>query len=605
MSVPTEMIAEIEARTNIVDVIGRHVSLKPAGASFKGLCPFHSEKTPSFFVNPDKGFFHCFGCGVGGGVINFMKRVEGISFTEALEILAAEAGVSLGSNRSQEGESARLYQEREKLYDLNRKTAEYYHDLLGSAAAAAARDFLSARGVEEESSRNFGLGYAADSWDALLNYLRSLGFSDELIAQGGLIIERKSGKGYYDRFRNRLIFPIIDGRDRTIGFGGRLLGDEGENMPKYVNSPETPIYSKRNSLYGLNLGHKSIVASGQAVIVEGYMDLISLYQRGVTNVVASSGTSLTEGQAEAIRRYAQEVVILYDSDAAGSAATSKGLDVLVGKGLSVRVAFLPPGHDPDSFIREEGSEALLERLQNGLDLFDYRLRNALESHDISTTEGKKKLSDDIIANLLKFKNDVQIEDYIGKTQELLRKTSAYLDEAALRSEIRKTRRRSARGGGKEEKEAVVREKIVDGAFKAERVLVGLMLKDTQFISKVRQKFQEESVGTEVFSDSKYREIAALLLDGEGEANEGGVGSLSTMEDDSLNDTVSGLLFEEELGGDWEEEALNDMIRVIADRPKRERWRELGSYITQTLAASKPVETKKAEEYKRLTKYLKG
>jgi len=606
MQASSGVIAEIESRVNIVDLISRYVSLKPAGASFKGLCPFHPDKNPSFFVSPDKGYYHCFGCGVGGGAVNFIRRMEGLSFAEALQILAAEVGVSLTAGRAKDSKASDLYREKENLYSLNRVAADYYIKLLWSETGSAARAFLSSRRIGEEEARKFQLGCASDSWDALLNHLRRLGFSDESIAGGGLAAERRSGDGYYDRFRNRLIFPIIDGRDRVIGFGGRLLEDSDHDAPKYLNSPETQVYLKRDSLYGLNLTRKGIAASGQAVIVEGYVDLISLYQGGVANVVASLGTSLSEGQAEVIRRYAREAIILYDADSAGEAATSRGLDILLGKGLSVKVASLPEGHDPDSFIRQEGGEALLERLHVAIDLFDYRLTMALKNHDLSTTDGKKRLSDDIIANLLKFKNDVQIEDYIRKTQELLRRTSAYLDETALRSELRKALRRTGRGGGENGSVAVVREKRAeDRLLKAERAIVRLMLKDHQIVNIVQDKFRDEDIGVEVFSDPKYREIASLLLSQDEKGGSGQPVALSSLEDDSLSDTVSALLFEDELGGNWEEGALGDMIRILTDKPKLERWKELEGYIREALTKDKPVEPEKASEYQRLTRYFKG
>ena len=363
---------ELKAQLNIVDIIGREVTLKKSGSNYMGLCPFHNEKTPSFSVNEGKQFYHCFGCGKSGDVIGFVQEYYKLPFMEAVEKLAAENGIKLPERRSSGPKI-----DYDKYHGINAKAARFFYNNLGTKGNKGLA-YLKKRGLSKETITAFGLGYAPASGTALVDHLRSEGVSDDDMLKLGLANNGKNG--LYDKFRDRVMFPIISTQDKVIGFGGRAIADI---KPKYLNSPESEIFLKKNNLFGLNLTKKEIDREGRAIIVEGYMDMISLYQNGVKNVAASLGTALTVNQARLLCRYSKNIVLSYDSDSAGINAALRGIDVIIAAGGKPRVMHVTDGKDPDDFIRVHGKDAFIRLADNAMPATDYKLRLAKRGFDLS------------------------------------------------------------------------------------------------------------------------------------------------------------------------------------------------------------------------------
>jgi DNA primase len=387
------LLDDIRGATDIVDLVGRFVNLRKAGTGWKGLCPFHAEKTPSFTVNPRKGIFHCFGCGVGGDAFGFLMRQDRLSFPEAVRALAKTAGIALPDERGQGGDSGR-----DELLRAIGLAARFYQEQLARPTGERARAYLEQRGIDPEVAKTFGLGYAPEGWDTLLGYMRSEKVAEETLITAGLAVQRENRAGAYDRFRGRLLFPIRDLQGRVVAFGGRAFGDE---QPKYLNSPETPLYIKGNLLYAADLARPAIQAQNRAFLVEGYVDCLMCHQYGFTGTVAALGTAFTPAQLALLRRYCDEVVTFFDADAAGQKAAARAEELLeptdggmawavnrsgafAGGAFRVKVALLPVGHDPDTFLRTAGGEAFAERITAARSLLAYALDRAIVDPDGAT-----------------------------------------------------------------------------------------------------------------------------------------------------------------------------------------------------------------------------
>ncbi len=389
MYIEDSCLEEIQNRVDLVAVISEYVELKPAGRSFKGLCPFHEEKTPSFVVTPEKGIFHCFGCGTGGNVFSFLMRMENIPFPEAVENLAEKCGVELP--RRKKGNEGKQRKEKERFFELSESAREYYvRELFQSAEPAALRArsyLLKKRALKPEILQEFGIGFSSRSGKGVIEYLLSKGFSgSEIIASGvGTITSRRA---LSDRFRGRVTFALQDVNGRVIGFAGRAMDEYG---PKYLNVPESTYFSKGKHLYGLHAAKTHIRKQGRAVLVEGYMDFLTLYQAGIQSTVASMGTALTKEQATLLRRFAGEVILCFDSDSAGEAATARGMLILSEKGLQVRIVPLPSPYDPDSYLQEKGTKSFEALLDNAQSLFDYQLGLFIKKYGYDTLEAKVKI----------------------------------------------------------------------------------------------------------------------------------------------------------------------------------------------------------------------
>ncbi|GIX48734.1 MAG: DNA primase [Candidatus Tectimicrobiota bacterium] len=405
--IPETVVEEVLRRADIVAVVGEYVRLRKSGASYKGLCPFHQEKTPSFTVSPDKGLFYCFGCQAGGNVVHFVMRREGLSFPEAVRHLAARYGVPLA-------DTAAPPDRFEPFYRLHRAAVAFFQKCLQEAIGQPARAYCRQRQLSPESIARFELGYAPASWDALSRELQRQGFARELLVASGLAAMRSDGRGCYDRFRHRLIFPIHDRYGRPVAFGGRALetGGEAPAVPKYLNSPETPIFHKGRLLYGFHLAKAAIRQRGLAILVEGYTDVIACHSHGIANVVGTLGTALTEEQVRLLKGLASEVVLVFDSDAAGGAATERGLALLLDAGLRVRVAVLPAGEDPDSCLRRYGAEAFVRRVEAAESFVAYLVGRGRAQPAFDTPAGRADWIARIVPLLRKVPSPVERWGYL-------------------------------------------------------------------------------------------------------------------------------------------------------------------------------------------------
>ena len=478
---------EIKSRCNIVDVIGRVVPLKKSGSNYKGVWPFHNEKTPSFVVSETKQIFTCFGCGATGDVLAFVKRYYNLDFRGAVEMLAREYGISL------EG-AFRGNKDKEELYEINRQAARFFYRALREGSNPG-YTYMKSRGISEEILNKFGIGYADDSWDSLYDHLVSKGFKESKLMELGLI--SKSKERYFDKFRGRVIFPIMNTSGKVIGFGGRIIGD-GE--PKYLNSQESSVFQKKYNLYGLNLSGKDVRNEDSIILVEGYMDVVSLYQHGVRNVSASLGTALTENQARLIKRYTKNVILSYDADQAGQNAALRGLDILYAEGCRARVLKVNDGKDPDEFIKKNGKPAFMELVKSALPYGDFKLSMAKSKYDISDEQQRIEFLKDAV-DILKGMNPIEADIYIKKLAE---KTG--ISEGAIRfeysgnnSQEKNARKHEAPGMNEEQEETEIP--------LLEQDLLKLMLLETRF-AKLPDDM-DESIFTSSAGKTIYRRLLEL------------------------------------------------------------------------------------------------
>ena len=395
-TIPSETIEQIAAANDIVEVIGSYFPLKRAGANYKALCPFHQEKTPSFMVSPGRQTFHCFGCGVGGSVFRFVMDYERVDFPSAVRKLAARVGITVvETSRGGAAEEDQQREARRLLLKLHAEAAEWFHNnLMKAQFAAPARDYLEQRGIHRQIIKNWQLGFAPDRWDALLKWALDRGYTRPQLLQSGLVKlrdESDTRSEIYDRFRGRIMFPIHNDVGEVIAFSGRLLKDE-EGAAKYLNSPETPLFRKGNVLFGLHKSKRALIEANSAIVCEGQIDLISLFEAGITNVVAPQGTAFTENQARILKRFVDEVVLCFDSDTAGAKAAERSLDALLQNDLIVRVVELPRGEDPDSLVRREGKEKFEKRVTNAQDFFDYWIEREMQATDVRSLGAKLQLA---------------------------------------------------------------------------------------------------------------------------------------------------------------------------------------------------------------------
>ena len=458
-----DIVEEIKSRCNIVDVVGRVVPLKKAGSNYKGICPFHNEKTPSFVVSESKQIFTCFGCGATGDLLEFVQRYYNLDFRGAVEMLAKEYGISLEGAFRHNGDN-------DEFYEINRMAAMFFFKALrrqGNPGYA----YMKNREISEETLNSFGIGYADDSWDSLRSFLKGEGVSDEKMLELGLISRSEKGK-YYDKFRGRVIFPIINTRKKVIGFGGRIIGD-GE--PKYLNSQESNVFKKKYNLYGLNLTGSEVRKEDAIILVEGYMDVVSLYQSGVRNVSASLGTALTEDQVKLIKRYTKNVILSYDADEAGQKAAMRGLDILYDEGCAAKVLKVTDGKDPDEFVKKNGRKAFAELVEKALPYGDFKLDYIKKDYDISDSRQRLGYVEDAITMLKRMK-PVEADIYIKKLAE-----ETGVSERAIRLEYStgSTPERTPARGGAMDREG--RRGGIERIPLVEQDLIKLMLTDASFV----------------------------------------------------------------------------------------------------------------------------
>lgn len=460
-----ELIEDIKNSNDIVDIISQYVILKRSGRNFFGLCPFHKEKTPSFSVSPDKQIFHCFGCGAGGNVIHFISKIENVDFKESLEILSERVGIKLPTL---EGSIDSKKQElKEKVYEINKQAALFYHEALYKPTSKLAQEYVKKRKLDNKTLKTYTIGYA-ESNSNLYRFLKNKGFTDEEILASDLV--NKMGNNFVDRFKNRLIFPIQDVRNRYIAFGGRVLDN---SLPKYINSPENIVYSKARNLYGLNVAKNAKLE--KLLIVEGYMDIVSLHQRGIENVVASCGTALTEAQGRLLRKYAEKVIISYDSDAAGQAATLRGLEILNNLGCDIRILQMEGAKDPDEYVIKYGNGRFNNLIDKAISLIEFKVKVLKKDLDLDNTNDKIKFLNEIAKLVSSVDNRMEQEVYIDKI------SSDYnISKEAIYAEINKLN--YSRNQGKKTLESkyvrkteIKKEALPETLIKRENIIIGLLL----------------------------------------------------------------------------------------------------------------------------------
>jgi len=498
MRVPRGFADDVRNQSDIVRIVSDYVALKKRGANYLACCPFHSEKTPSFAVHPAKGIYKCFGCGAGGNVFDFIMRIDGCSFPEAVGIVAEKSGIPMPAFAESE-DYKKLAEDRETILGLNELAAQFFEQqFFDERHGATARDYVTSRGISEQTAKQFRLGWAPDRWDALVSHLRDQGVSLEHLSLSGLGVMKETG-GLHDRFRGRLMFPILDSQSRVIAFGGRVLGQE---EPKYLNSPETAVYTKGRNLYGLAYSKNDIRTTGFAILVEGYLDCIIPYQHGVRNIVASLGTALSDGQVRLLRRYMEhpQIVVNFDPDSAGQSATMRSIDVLLSEGFRVNVLRMPTNQDPDEYVREHGGERFSELLKGSQPYIDYIIDTAMSSHDLSRPTGKLGAINEILPHLARMRDKVVRADYAEQIANRLK-----LDSRVVREELKKT--------ATNRRESLDRKALraAEDATMAERQLLQIILARSDVRQAILSALREEDYA-ELATASIFNAVIRLELE---------------------------------------------------------------------------------------------
>ncbi|MFP6646722.1 MAG: DNA primase [Candidatus Latescibacterota bacterium] len=500
--IPEETIERVKAATDIVEVVSEHVQMRQAGRNWLGLCPFHNEKTPSFNVQPELQIYHCFGCGVGGDVVKFLQEIDRVSFVEAVTFLAERAGIPVPRS----GGSAAEDERNDQLFRANELAAKYFHYMLRQPAGADALRYLHKRGLTDETIDEFRIGYSLPGWSSLLEMAGRRGFPAQALELAGLVVQSPKGRGHYDRFRDRVIFPITNLSGRTIAFGARAL--RPDDQPKYLNSSETPIYHKSGVLYGMSHARESIRRQGTAIVVEGYMDVVSLAQGGVANVIASSGTALTGLHARLLARYAERVVLLFDGDAAGGTAAQRGVEVLLATEIDTRIVTLPTGQDPDSFVRrDQGADELRQLIDKAPPALDIYLDRLAADIDVNSVTGRAKAIDRLLPLISECRDEVR------RSLMLRRAAQRFdVDEQALRTALTAAQKRPApRRGTDPQPDPEDRVPPPTGppvtVNKLEREFAGLLLQYPRFLTETARRLDME-----VFTDSEVRRLLVYLVD---------------------------------------------------------------------------------------------
>ena len=505
MRYPREIIDEVRMQNDIVEVISQYVPLKQKGSSYFGLCPFHNEKTASFSVNSEKQFYYCFGCGAAGNVFSFLMEMENMDFPEALKKLAERAHITL-PEPEKSAQVIAAEQTKQRLFDIHTAAGRFFYDCLQEKQGEQARAYLTKRQMDPRMARKFGIGYSPDSYDALFRHLKEKGFTLSDILKSGLVLENKDGKGYHDRFRGRLMFPIFDVQGRVVGFGGRILA-KGE--PKYLNSPETILFSKSRNLYGLNFAKAA--KKRELILVEGYMDMLSIYQAGFHNVVASLGTAFNNDHARTLKRFADDVILLYDSDEAGTNAALRAIPVLIKNGFRVKVTQVPDGKDPDEFIKAKGAAEFSKLLINAVHYISFEIACIRRKYNLKNPEHRVRFATEAAEILSKLDSEIERNVYLG---EVSRVTG--VEEEAIRSEIRKLMRKEDEAFRKEAEKrqqnlknyTAEGRKVEKGLIEAQRNLLYYASRNQGVYETLRKVLEEDDFTEEVFR-SAFQHIGEL------------------------------------------------------------------------------------------------
>ena len=553
MAFPPSFLDELVARNPIEDVVGHYVTLKRSGANMFGLCPFHGEKTASFSVAPDKGIYYCFGCHKGGGVINFMMELEGLSYPDAVRNLAARVGMEVPEDEQYQSR----YRQQERLWALHKEAARFFHSQLYAPVGKKALEYALGRGMSKSILTTFGVGYAPDSWDSLVKAMKAKGYTEEELKESGLVTVSQKNGNLFDRFRDRLMFPIIDVRGNVIGFGGRIIKND-PNAAKYLNSPETVIFNKRKNLFGLNLAKKS--KAGSLILVEGNIDVVTLHQYGFDNAIASLGTSLTEEQAALMTRYAEQVILIYDGDKAGQNATQRAIPILEKAGLQVKVLQLKDAKDPDEFLKKFGADKFKLLLEDSSNRVEYQLNAIARKYDIREDDQKVKFINEAAEFLSTLSNAVQREVYGHRVAE-----AAKISYDALKLEVNKAfKRRMAREKKKQEKIDLAPAKNLQPRSRtihydnvksamAEETVIAMVLRSPALLDETINLRSEE------FSSKLLGNVYAQLKARHEQGLEVAPGVLSDLTADEMSH-ITAVYHRQQ--GPVNEQALSDCVRTI-------------------------------------------
>ncbi|MHB1650961.1 MAG: DNA primase [Desulfitobacteriaceae bacterium] len=580
--IPEEIVEDIRLRTDILEVISEYVSLQRKGKNYLGLCPFHSEKTPSFTVTPDKQIFYCFGCHTGGNVFSFLMKKENWTFLETIKYLAQKHGISLPEKNLTPQEKEEKWQ-RQRWEEIHEWATDYFHEvLLNHPEGEPGREYFSRRGIDESLITAFRLGYAPNRWDGLLEALRSRGVKPQELVDAGLVLERAQAEGHYDRFRNRVMFCILDSRQRPVAFGGRVLDD---SLPKYLNSPETALFSKGQHLYGMHKAHQGIRCAGFALLVEGYMDVLATSKAGFPNAVASLGTALTRNQARLLRKYTQRVVIAYDSDNAGIQATLRAAEILLDAGLRIEVLPIVGAKDPDEFLKVHGSEAFKVSLTQTQTYVEFKYRIISQEYPSTNILEKAELVAKLAPDILKVKSPVEREGYerflslqLGLSLETIQREIAVKDQIKSQKERQKEYSPSRRDISVKNRDNIIRYieqapepvSVPQGVFRAERSILRLILEDVSLLPRI-----ENELGINFCIVPGHQ---AILEQVKRLGNHDFLTMSSSLASSVQND-LAGLLAEE-IDNNKPERLLVDCIQVILNTRGEEKVEELQARMAE-------------------------
>lgn len=579
-----ELIEEIRSSNDIVDVISKYVTLKRSGRNFFGLCPFHKEKSPSFAVSPDKQIFHCFGCGAGGNVIHFISKIEGLDFKDTLELLANRVNIELPTlDNLEDDKTARL---KSKVYEINKIAAEFYHENLYKPTSKIAQEYIKKRKLDNRTLKAFLIGYAGN-FNELYLLLKQKGYTEEEMLASSLVKRTENG-GYMDSFRKRLMFPIQDVRERVIAFGGRVLDD---SKPKYINSPENIVYSKGRNLFGLNVAKKH--DTKKIVIVEGYMDAISLYQRGITNVVASLGTAMTEAQGRLLRRYSEQVILGYDADGAGQAAILRGMEILQNLGCDIRVLQIEGAKDPDEYVLKYGPERFQKCVDNAISLVEFKVKVLLKELNIENTNDKIKFLNEIAKILAKVTNQMEREIYVDKIAKEYK-----ISKEAIYAEVNKLMYKDNQGSKKLEKRVVTmvpkeekENSVSEAVLKRENLVIYLLINE---YSKCYEKIKN-LITLNYIQDDTNKQILKKMYEEFEKGNSNTSQLLDWFQDEKIISHIT-----EIMAGDFE---ITDVNKAIDDLISIYEKEKLISRRNEILKKLESVSEAGSEEVKELEKEL--
>lgn len=553
-----DIIEEVRSRNDIVDVIGQYVHLTKKGSTYFGLCPFHNEKTGSFSVSPNKQMYYCFGCGAGGNVFTFMMQYENFTFSEAMEALADRAGVALPQQEYTK-EQKREADKKQRLLDINKEAARYFYMLLRNDRGRNALAYFKKRELTDETMKKFGLGYSDQYSDDLYRYLRSKGYEDEILKESGLVSINEK-RGGYDKFWNRAMFPIMDVHNKVIGFGGRVMG-EGE--PKYLNSPETPIFDKSRNLYGLNFARTT--KKSQLLLCEGYMDVIALHQAGFDNAVASLGTSLTTGHANLLKRYTKEVYLTYDSDGAGVKAALRAIPILKEAGITTKIINMKPYKDPDEFIKALGADAYQERIDHAENSFLFEIRILEQQFDMSDPESKSSFYNEVAKRLCSFTEKIERDIYVNAIAEKYMLPVADLQKLVGRYGMQMegiTKERTPLKSGVHEKNDRARGlKKEDGMKQSQKLLLTWLIENTGLYQKIKKYIVPEDFTEEIYY--KVAKILFLQFEETGTASPAQIVSMFSDEEDQkeIAALFNAKIHKVETKEEWEKALKETIIKI--------------------------------------------